>query len=112
MNKISDKQEYLIDRMLVKGYPIRVICEVAKVSRRTVQTRRDPLTWSGALGICYCACGEPLQYIAANGERNDPRPDHERVPCKKRQRRSRLLLRFNARWARAKATPESTEEGG
>ena len=93
MNRISDRQEEVIDRMLVFAYPIRVICEVAQVARQTVQTRREPLKYSGAMEFCYCPCGEPVMKVADDGYlyRDD---DHSIKPCARRLRRSRLLLRM------------------
>lgn len=92
MNRIAPWQEDLLDRMLVRGYPIRVICEAAQVSRQTVQARRNVLKFSGALCFCHCACGADLFPWRDDGWiRNGD--DHLRKPCAKRRRRSYRLLR-------------------
>ena len=85
--------------MLGLGYPIRVICKVAKVARQTVQTRREPLKYGGVFVDLYCVCGEPIMKEREDGYlyRED---DHSIKPCARRARRSRLLLRIvkNYRW--------------
>lgn len=86
MNKISERKELLIDKMMCLAYPIRVICEVAQVSRNTVQTRRAPMVYGGGFHLVNCPCGKPVI---------DPTDHfHDMEPCERRQRRSRLLLRI------------------
>lgn len=87
MNRISAEKETLIDRMICTAYPIRVICEVAQVSRNTVQVRRDPMVWSGGFWFVNCPCGKAVI---------DPDTDHvhDKEPCKRRSRRNRLLLKI------------------
>lgn len=87
MNKISDRQEFIIDKMMCLAYPIRVICEVANVSRNTVQLRRSPMVYGRGFWFVNCPCGKPVI---------DPDTDHfhDMEPCERRRRRSRLLLRI------------------
>lgn len=87
MNKISDRQEVIIDKMMCLAYPIRVICEVAGVSRNTVQTRCAPMVYGRGFWFVNCPCGKAVI---------DPDTDHfhDIEPCKRRTRRTRLLLRI------------------
>lgn len=87
MNRISPEQETVIDRMMFLGYPIRVIAEIAQVSRQTVQVRREPMVYGRGFWFVICACGKPVI---------DPDTDHfhDQEPCKRRARRNRLLLRI------------------
>lgn len=87
MNKLSEGKEALIDRMMVLAYPIRVIAEVAQVSRNSVQVRRSPMVWHRGFWFVNCPCGKPVI---------DPHTEHfhDQEPCERRQRRSRLLLRM------------------
>lgn len=100
MNKISDQQEALIDKMMCLAYPIRVTAEVAQVSRQTVQTRHNPMVWCRGFWFVQCPCGKPVI---------DPDTDHFHAPepCRRRARRSRLLLRI----VRAKRSAEFQERG-
>lgn len=95
MNKISDQQEAIIDKMMCRAYPVRVICEVAQVSRNTVLVRRAPMVYGRGFWFVNCPCGKAVI---------DPDTDHfhDMEPCQRRVRRSRLLLRIVR--ARRKAT--------
>lgn len=97
MNKISERQEAIIDKMMCLAYPIRIICEVAQVSRNTVQVRRAPMVYSRGFWFVNCPCGKPVI---------DPDTDHSHdvEPCERRRRRSRLLLKI-VRGKRRKKTP-------
>ena len=94
MNNLSQAKEDLIDRMICLAYPIRVICEVAQVSRQTVQVRRSPMVWHRGFWFVYCPCGKAVI---------DPDTEHfhDQEPCARRGRRNRLLLRI----IRSKRTP-------
>lgn len=85
MHRISDRQEAIIDKMMCLAYPIRVIAEVAQVSRQTVQLRRHPMVYGRGFWFVDCPCGKPVI---------DPDTDHfhDIEPCERRSRRSRLLL--------------------
>lgn len=87
MNKISADKEFLIDRMMVLAYPIRVIAEVAQVSRNTVQVRRNQMVYGRGFWFVICPCGKPVI---------DPDTEHfhDQEPCPRRSRRNRLLLRL------------------
>lgn len=87
MNKLSDQKEALIDKMICLAYPIRVIAEVAEVSRTAVQVRRDPMVWCRGFWFVTCPCGKAAI---------DPDTDHFHYSemCGRRERRSRLLLRI------------------
>lgn len=87
MNKISARQEDVIDKMMCLAYPIRVICEVANVSKNTVQIRRAPMVYGRGFWFVNCPCGRPVI---------DPDTDHfhDIEPCARRSRRTRLLLRI------------------
>lgn len=87
MNKLSDRKEYIIDKMICLAYPIRVICEVARVSRNSVQARRNPMVWHRGFWFVNCPCGKPVI---------DPDTEHfhDQEPCARRRRRTRLLLRI------------------
>lgn len=87
MNRIPAEKEALIDRMICSAYSVRVICEVAQVARNTVQERRNPMVWCRGYWFVDCPCGKPVI---------DPHTDHfhDQEPCKRRTRRSRLLLRI------------------
>lgn len=87
MNKISADKEFLIDRMMVLAYPIRVIAEVADVSRNTVQVRREPMVYGRGFWFVICPCGKPVIHP-------DTDHFHDQEPCKRRARRNRLLLRI------------------
>lgn len=87
MNKISAEKEAVIDRMICEAYPIRVIAEVAQVSRNAIQVRRSPMVWNRGFWFVNCPCGKAVI---------DPDTDHfhDQEPCKRRSRRNRLLLRI------------------
>ncbi len=87
MNKLSDRKEYLIDKMMCLAYPVRVIAEVAQVSRQSVLKRRMPMVYGRGFWFVNCPCGKPVI---------DPDTDHfhDIEPCKRRSRRTRLLLRI------------------
>ena len=87
MNKISAQKEAIIDKMICLAYPVRVIAEVAQVSRDTVQTRRNPMVWNRGYWFVTCPCGKSVI---------DPDTDHfhDMEPCERRRRRNRLLLRI------------------
>lgn len=87
MNKISDRQEFIIDKMMCLAYPIRVIAEVAQVSRNSVQVRRNPMVYGRGFWFVNCPCGKAVI---------DPKTDHfhDMEPCQRRSRRTRLLLRI------------------
>ncbi len=87
MNKISARKEAIIDKMMCLAYPIRVICEVAEVSRNTVLVRRAPMVHCRGFWFVNCPCGKPVI---------DPDTDHfhDQEPCARRARRNRLLLRI------------------
>ncbi len=87
MNKISAEKEALIDRMICEAYPIRVICEIAQVSRNTVQVRRSPMIWHRGFWFVYCSCGKAV--IDPDTEYS-----HDKEPCARRTRRNRLLLKI------------------
>ena len=87
MNKISARQEAIIDKMMCLAYPIRIICEVAQVSRNTVQGRRAPMVYGRGFWFVTCPCGKPV--IDSNTDHF-----HDMEPCERRRRRSRLLLRI------------------
>lgn len=87
MNKLSADKEALIDRMICLAYPVRVISEVAGVSRNAIQVRRNPMVWHRGFWFVSCPCGKLVI---------DPDTDHfhDQEPCKRRQRRNRLLLKI------------------
>lgn len=86
-NKLSKDKEDLIDRMICLAYSVRVISEVAGVSRGAVQARRNPMVWHRGFWFVICPCGKPVI---------DPDTDHfhDQEPCRRRSRRNRLLLRI------------------
>ncbi len=98
MNRISDRKEYLIDKMICLSYSVRVIAEIVQVSRNTVQMRRNPMVWHRGFWFVYCPCGKPVI---------DPDTDqfHDQVPCARRIRRNRLLLRIVRRQRAPKEKP-------
>lgn len=87
MNKLSAEKEVIIDKMLCLAYPIRVIAEVAQVSRNAVQYRRSPMVYGRGFWFVTCPCGKAVI---------DPDTDHfhDMEPCARRVRRTRLLLRI------------------
>lgn len=87
MNKLSDRKEFLIDKMLCLAYSVRIIAEVVQVSRATVQKRRAPMVYGRGFWFVNCPCGKPVI---------DPDTDrfHDQEPCARRARRNRLLLRM------------------
>ena len=85
MNKLSAEKDALIDRMLCLAYPIRVIREVAQVSRNSVLVRRSQLVYGRGLCFVSCPCGKPVIDW-------DTDHFHDIEPCERRVRRSRLLL--------------------
>jgi len=87
MNKLPADKEELIDRMMCAAYSIRVICEIAQVSRNSVQVRRNPMVYGRGFWFVNCPCGKPVI---------DPDTDHfhDREPCERRSRRNRLLLKI------------------
>lgn len=87
MHQISQRQEDVIDKMMCLAYPIRVIAEVAQVSRQTVQIRRSPMVYGRGFWFVNCPCGKAVI---------DPDTDHfhDIEPCERRSRRNRLLLRI------------------
>lgn len=101
MNKISEQQEAIIDKMMCLAYPIRVIAEVAQVSRQTVQVRREPMVYGRGFWFVTCPCGKSVI---------DPDTDHfhDIEPCERRQRRNRLLLRI----VRGKRQPRGPQKLG
>lgn len=98
MNKLSDRKEFLIDKMICLAYPIRVICEVVQVSRGAVQIRRSPMVYGRGFWLVNCPCGKPVI---------DPDTDHfhDIEPCARRKRRTRLLLRIVRRKRKSKEKP-------
>lgn len=87
MNKLSDQKEAIIDKMICLAYSIRVIAEVAQVSRNAVLARREPMVYGRGFWFTFCPCGKRVI---------DPDTDHFHgiEPCERRERRSRLLLRL------------------
>lgn len=75
--------------MILLAYPVRVIVAVTKYSKSTIQRRRDEIV--GQMGAALnCPCGAPAI---------DPLTEdrHDIVPCERRSRRTRLLLRIIGR---------------
>lgn len=98
MNRLSDRKEFLIDKMLCLAYSVRTIAEVVQVSRKTVQDRRAPLVWGGAFGLIDCPCGKTVQDW-------DSGAWHDQEPCARRARRNRLLLRIVRNQRKPKEKP-------
>lgn len=87
MNRLSEQKEELIDRMICLAYPIRVIAEIAGVSRNAILVRRNPMIVNRGFWFVNCPCGKPVI---------DPDTDHfhDQEPCRRRQRRNRLLRKI------------------
>jgi hypothetical protein len=87
MNKLPPEKEELIDRMICMAYPIRLIREVANVSRNSVLVRRAPMVYNRGFWFVNCPCGKPVI---------NPDTDHfhDMEPCQRRRRRNRLLLKI------------------
>ena len=98
MNRLSDRKEHLIDKMLCLAYSTRIISEVVLVSRAAVQKRRAPLIYGGAFSFISCPCGKDVQDW-------DTVAWHDQVPCARRARRNRLLLRIVRRQREPKEKP-------
>lgn len=98
MNRLSDRKEFLIDKMLCLAYSVRVIAEVVQVNRKTVQERRWPLVYGRGFWFVDCPCGKPVI---------DPDTDHfhDQEPCARRARRNRLLLRIVRNGRKPKEKP-------
>lgn len=98
VNQIDPERFRIMDKMLMSGYPIRVICQVAAVAKGTVQRHRYYLTETGALDSCRCPCGKPLATA------------HDIEPCERRSRRTRLLLRIVGRPVAPPEMPPMADE--
>ncbi len=85
MNVLPPEKDIAIRRMLLRAYSARVIAEACGVNRESVLVRRDELREE--LLYVRCPCGRPLYDLEAEEA-------HVTVPCPKKIRRNRLLLKM------------------